>query len=153
LATGKRATERSMANLEALVLARSGRLQEARRSSARAVDLAQQEGVHEAAATYQAVRAVWEALCGNAVEAKQDATAALALSDGRDVAYAGGLGLGLSGDLSRSDAIAADLEKRFPEDTFTKFTYVPVLRSISALRRGRPSDSIEQLRIALRYEL
>jgi len=151
-AKGKRATERSLANLEALVLARSGRLQEARRSSARAVDLAQQEGGHEVAATYQAVRAVWEALCGNAVEAKQDATAALARSDGRDVAYAAGLGLGLSGELSRADALAADLEKRFPEDTFAKFTYVPMLRSISALRRGRPAESIERLQVALRYE-
>jgi eukaryotic-like serine/threonine-protein kinase len=148
---GKR-TERSVANLEALVLARSGRLQQARRSSNRAIDLAQQEGAHEAAATYQAVRAVWEALCGNAVEAKQDATAALALSDGRDVAYAAGLGLGLSGALSRSDALAADLEKRFPEDTFAKFTYVPVLRSISALYGGRPTESIERLQLALRYE-
>jgi eukaryotic-like serine/threonine-protein kinase len=98
------------------------------------------------------VRAVWEALYGNVVEAKQDATAALARSDGRDVAYAAGLGLGLSGDFSRADAVAADLEKRFPEDTFAKFTYVPVLHSISALRRGRPAESIERLQVALPYE-
>jgi tetratricopeptide (TPR) repeat protein len=152
-AKGKRTAERMVANLEALVLARSGRLQEARRTSGRAIELAQQEGVQEAAATYLAARAVWEAFCGNAVDAKKDATAALALSDARDVGYAAGLGLGLSGDVSRSDALAGDLEKRFPEDTFVKFTYVPVLRSISALHRGRPSDSIEQLRIALRYEI
>ena len=31
--------------------------------------------------------------------------------------------------------IADDLEKRFPEDTFVKFTYVPVLRALSALDR------------------
>jgi tetratricopeptide (TPR) repeat protein len=152
LAKGKRTAERTVMNLEALVLARSGRVQEARRSSSRAIELAQQEGVQEAAATYRAARAVWEAFCGDTLGAKQDAEAALMLSDAREVAYAAGLGLGVSGEISRSDALASDLEKRFPEDTFAKFTYVPVLRSVSALHRGRPSDSIEQLQIALRYE-
>ena len=56
--------------------------------------------------------------------------AALALSNGRDVEYAAGLALALSGDSSRSQALADDLEKRFPEDTFAKFTYVPVLRAL-----------------------
>jgi hypothetical protein len=115
--------------------------------------LAQQEGVQEAAATYRAARAVWEALCGDTHGAKQDAETALTLSDGRDVSYAAGLGLGLAGEIARSDALASDLDKRFQEDTFVKFTYVPVLRSLSALYRGRPSESIEQLQVALRYEI
>jgi tetratricopeptide (TPR) repeat protein len=153
LAQGQRTAERLVLNLDALIQARAGRLEQARRSSGRAIELAQQEGVQEAAATYRAARAVWEAFCGNAVHAKQDAEAALALSDARDVAYAAGLGLALSGNVSRSDALAGDLDKRFPEDTFVKFTYVPVLRSISALQHGRPSESIGQLQIALRYEI
>ena len=79
--------------------------------------------------------------------------AALALSNGRDVEYTGALALALSGDSSRSQPLADDLEKRFPEDTFAKFTYVPVLRALSALDRGKPTDSVEQLQIALPYEL
>ena len=63
------------------------------------------------------------------------------------------LRLALSGDSSRSQALADDLEKRFPEDTFAKFTYVPVLRALAALERGKPADSVERLQIALRYEL
>ena len=119
----------------------------------RAMDLARQEGGREAAASYQAARAVWEAVCGNAAEAKTNAMAALALSNGRDVEYAAGLALALSGDSSRSQPLADDLEKRFPEDTFAKFTYVPVLRALSALERGKPTDSVERLQIALPYEL
>ena len=84
---------------------------------------------------------------------KRNATAALELSNARDVQYAAGLALALSGDSSRSEALADDLEKRFPEDTFAKFTYVPVLRALTALERGKPADSVEQLQIALRYEL
>ena len=153
LAKGKPGAEHLLANAEALALARSGRLKLARQSSDRAIDLAGQEGGREAAASYQAARAVWEAVCGNAAEAKTNAAAALALSNGRDVEYAAGLALALSGDSSRSQPLADDLEKRFPEDTFAKFTYVPVLRALSALERGKPTDSVERLQIALPYEL
>ena len=79
--------------------------------------------------------------------------AALALSNGRDVKYMGALALALSGDSSRSQPLADDLEERFPEDTFARFTYVPVLRGLSALDRKKPTDSVEHLQIALPYEL
>jgi serine/threonine protein kinase/tetratricopeptide (TPR) repeat protein len=153
LAKGRHGAEHSLANAEALALARSGRLKLARQSSSRAIDLARQEGEREVAVSYQSARAVWEAVCGNAAEGKRNATAALALSNGRDVEYAAGLALALSGDSSRSQPLADDLEKRFPEDTFAKFTYVPVLRALSALERGKPTDSVERLQIALLYEL
>jgi len=153
LAKGKRGTEHSVTYVEALALARSGRLTLARQSSSRAIELARQEGEREVALNYQAARAVWEAVCGNGAEGKRNAAAALALSNGRDVEYAAALGLALSGDSSRSQPLADDLDKRFPEDTFVKFTYVPVLRALSALERGKPLESVEQLQIALPYEL
>jgi Tfp pilus assembly protein PilF len=153
LARGRPKAEHWMAHEEALALARFGRLQAARRSSSRAVDRALQEGERESAASYQAARAVWEAVCGNAAEGKGNAMAALALSNGRDVEYTGALALAFSGDSSRSQLLADDLEKRFPEDTFAKFTYVPVLRALAALQRGNPADAIERLQITLPYEL
>jgi serine/threonine protein kinase/tetratricopeptide (TPR) repeat protein len=153
LAKGKRAAEQLLAHAEALALARSGRLQSARLSSSRAVDMALQEGSYEAAANYRAARAVWEAACGNAAEGKRNATAALDLSKGRDVQYSVGFALGLSGDYSRSEALAGDLEKRFPEDTFAKFSYAPVLRALTLLGQGKPADSVAHLEIARQYEL
>ena len=153
LAKGKPPAEHPMAHAEALALARSGRLTLARQSSGRAMDLVGQRGGREAAASYQAARAVWEALYGNAPEAKRNAIAALELSSGRDVEYAAGLALAFAGDSSRSQLLADDLEKRFPEDTFVRFTYVPVLRALSALEHGTPADSVERLQIALPYEL
>ncbi len=87
LAAGKRGTEHPVANAEALALARLGRLTMARQASSRGIELARQQGGGEAAANYQAARAVWEAVCGNAAEAKRNATAALAFSTGRDVEY------------------------------------------------------------------
>jgi serine/threonine protein kinase/tetratricopeptide (TPR) repeat protein len=153
LAKGKRGAEHELAHAEALALARSGRLEAARRSSNRAMELALQAGQRAEPASYRAARAVWEAVCGNSAEAKANAIAALELSKGRDVQYAAGLALAFSGDFSRPEALAGDLEKRFPEDTFAKFTYVPVLRAFVALGRGKPADSLERLQIALPYEL
>jgi serine/threonine protein kinase/Flp pilus assembly protein TadD len=153
LAKGKHGAEHWVAHEEALALARSGRLQEARRSSSRAVDLALQEGDREKAASYRAARAVWEAAYGNAGEARTNAMAALELSKGRDVEYTVGLALALSGESSRSDALAGNLEKGFPEDTIAKFDYVPVLRALSVLKAGKPMESVERLQIALQYEL
>jgi tetratricopeptide (TPR) repeat protein len=152
-AQGKRLAEHWVAHLESLVLARSGRLQAARRSSTRAVDLAQQEGTREMAAKYQAARAVWEAACGNVAEARKSAITALERSNGRDVEFTAALAHELSGGSPQSEALADDLDKRFPEDTFAKFTHVPVLRGLAALRRGKPAESVELLQTALRYEL
>jgi serine/threonine protein kinase/tetratricopeptide (TPR) repeat protein len=153
LARGKHGAEHGVANSQALVLARSGQLRLAQMSSSRAIDLARQEGQGETSATYQAASAEWEALYGNALDARKGASAALGLSNERDVEYAAGLALALSGDVPRSQALADDLQKRFPEDTFARFTYVPVLRGLAALHRGRPEVSIEELQVALRYEL
>ena len=151
-AQGNREAEHRLAHAEALFLARSGRLEAARRSSSRAVDLASQDGDLEAAAAYRAARAVWEVACGNDAEGKRSAITALELSQGRDVRYAAGLALSLSGDSAQSEALAGPLEKDFPEDTFVKFTYAPVLRALAALGRHKPADSLERLEIARQYE-
>jgi eukaryotic-like serine/threonine-protein kinase len=157
LANGKHGAEHWVAHAEALASARSGRLQDARRSSSRAVHLALQEGEREKAASYLAAQAVWEAIYGNAALGTKSALAALELSKGRDVLYAAGFALSLAREFSRSDALAADLEKRFPEDTFVNFTYAPVLRALSALGRGDSaqgaSHSLERLQVTLPYEL
>ena len=153
LAKGRSGAEHPMAHAEALALARSGRLQAARSSSIRAADLARQAGEPESTASYQAARAVWEAIYGNAAEGKRNATAALGLSNGRDVEYSAGLAFALSEDFSRSEELAGDLEKRFPEDTFVKFTYAPVLHALAALGRGKPGDAVERLQVAIPYEL
>jgi serine/threonine protein kinase/tetratricopeptide (TPR) repeat protein len=153
-ARGKLRSEHWVAHQEALALARCGQVLAARRSSNRAVELALQEQIgRESAASYLASRAVWEAFYGIAAEGVRTARAALELARGRDVEFAAGFALALSGDSSRSGALTGDLEKRFPEDTFAKFNYVPILRALAALRRGKPAESVELLEIARRYEL
>jgi tetratricopeptide (TPR) repeat protein len=142
-----------IAHAQALVLARSGHLRQATQMSRRAADLARQLGKPESAATYEAGAAVWNALFGNASVARQGATAVLELSNARDVEYSAALALAVSGDYSRSQALAKDLEDRFPEDTSVRFSYLPALRGLFALNRGEPSKAVELLQAALPYDL
>ena len=83
LAQGKREAQHRLAHAQALGLARSGRLEAARILSNQAVALALQEGDDEVSATYEAARAVWEAICGNFVEAKASASVAIKRSSAR----------------------------------------------------------------------
>jgi eukaryotic-like serine/threonine-protein kinase len=153
VARSRRSTEDMIAHLEALVLARSGRLQEARRISSAAVEIAQRAGRHERAAHFLAATAVWEAFYGNTVAARQKAMQALAVARGRNVDYAVALALALSGDLARARQIAGDLEKDFPEDTSVQSLYLPALRALFAIAARDPSVAIQSLQSASRYDL
>jgi hypothetical protein len=81
------------------------------------------------------------------------AAAALKLSHDPDVIYGAAFALALSGDLRRSQAIARDLESRFPEDMSVQSSYLPVLRSGFALSQGNPAKAIDMLRAAAPSEL
>ena len=152
LSQGKPGAEDWLFHSEAIVLARSGQLQLARRMSRRAVDLAQQAGRRERAAVYETGVAVWEAFYGNAPAARRSAMVALELSKGWDVEYGAAFALALSGDSSRSQALANNLEKRFPEDTSVRFSYLPALRGLFALSHD-PSKAIDLLQTAVPYDL
>jgi tetratricopeptide (TPR) repeat protein len=153
MAREKRSTEDMISHVEALVLARSGRLQEARRTSAVAVDIAQHSGQRERAALFEAATAVWEAFYGNAASARQRVTKAFELARGREVDYAAAFALALSGDVARSRALANDLEKTFPEDTSVQYMYLPTLRALFSLNAHDAAAAVQSLQTASRYDL
>jgi eukaryotic-like serine/threonine-protein kinase len=142
-----------MSHNQALVLARCGRMGQARIMWERAVALAQQAGSSETAALYISAQAVCEAHFGNGAAAKQRARAALEVAKNRDVEYAAAFALALSGDLPESERLAADLEKRFPEDTPVQFEYLPTLHALSALAHRAPTEAVERLQRAVPYDL
>ena len=49
--------------------------------------------------------------------------------------------------------LAADLGKRFPEDTIVQFNYLPMIRAAIALRSGDGERAIEALAASVPYEL
>ena len=153
LSLGKSGVEDWMSDQEALTLAHSGQLREARKKAQRAVELSRQSARPERAALFGAGAAIWEALFGNTAAASQGAMAGLELSRGRDVQYGAAFALAISGQSAESQKLATDLEARFPEDTAVRFSYVPSLRALLALNEGQPAKAIEFLRAAAPYEM
>lgn len=145
-------TDIMMTHVRALAAARDGRIEEANRLSRRAVDLAKASGWAERAAVVQAAPAVWNAFYGNREAARSSAESALKLFEGRDVIYAAGFALGLTGKGSRAEALAAKLNKAYPEDTQVQATYIPTLRALAAMAGNNPQSAVELLESNRRYE-
>jgi len=152
-AQGKPGAEDWISDRQAFALAYTGHLQEARRWSQRASDLARETGHRERAALFETRAALWEAFFGNAPRAKRAAKDALALAKNREVRYGAALALAMSGDASQAQSLTNDLERDFPEDTSVRFNYLPAVHATLALDHGDSSKAIELLQVAVPHEL
>jgi DNA-binding winged helix-turn-helix (wHTH) protein/tetratricopeptide (TPR) repeat protein len=141
-----------VAEKEASALAYSGHLRQARVLTQQAIDRAIQAGQPERAALWQAGASLREAWFGNALEATKHANDALKLSNNSEVEYGATLAFAIVGD-SRAQALARDLEKRFPENTVVRFSYIPVIRARIALNQHDTDGAIDTLQVAAPYEL
>jgi tetratricopeptide (TPR) repeat protein len=149
-ARGKPASEDLLIDTEGIAASYFGRVRESRNKTRQAIELATAEHT-ERAAQYEMGQAVREAFLGNLNEARRGAESALSAAKGRDEKYGSGLVLALSGD-AKSQAVADELEKAFPEDTFVRFSYAPVLRALYAVKHGEGAKAVEALKITAAYE-
>ncbi len=138
---------------QAFAEASEGRLKNAINLSRHAVALALQGGKREQAAVFEIRAALWEAFFENPIEARRTATAALALAGNREVNYGAALALALSGDSTQAEKLANDMEKRYPEDTSVRFSYLPVIRAVVAVQHGEPLKAIDALQPSVPYEM
>jgi hypothetical protein len=150
---GKPGFEDAMFDSESDTAAYAGQFDKARELTRRASESAQRADEKETAADYQAEAAMREALVGNMGQAKQQVQAALALSTGRDVEAMSAIALGLAGDAPQATRLAADLTKRYPEDTVVQFNYLPTIRASVALQGSGANKAIEALTPVAPYEL
>ena len=149
----QRASADLISHVEALALARGGHVQEAKRMSAVAVDIARQVDQRERAALFEVATAVWEAFYGDKSAARQRATKVLEVARGREVDYAAAFALALAGDVTGSRALADDLAKNFPEDTSVQYMYLPALRGLFSLSTGDAAGALQSLQSASRFDL
>jgi serine/threonine protein kinase/Flp pilus assembly protein TadD len=131
----------------------AGQLAKAKELSQRAAESAQRADEKETAAGYQAEAALRAALVGDMAFAKQQAQAALPLSEGGDVKAMVAIVLGLAGDSAAATRLADDLNQRLPEDTIVQFDYLPMIRAAVALHNGAAEKAIAALAPAAPYEL
>ena len=130
-----------------------GHLGQARKAWRRAIELAEGTGHPDQTAQHYAGIAVREFLFGNPVESRRALNAALKLaSKDRDAETGTALALAFLED-PRSETLANDLDRRFPESTVVQFGHLPFVRAQLALNHHDPARALEILRPAASYEL
>jgi eukaryotic-like serine/threonine-protein kinase len=130
-----------------------GRISKARDFSRRAVDSAVRADSKETAALWEANAALREAELGNAASARQGVTAALVLSQGREVKIVASLALARIGDVPRAKSLAEELEKSYPNNTVMKLYWLPTINAAIELSKGNSSQAVVDLEAAAPHEL
>jgi tetratricopeptide (TPR) repeat protein len=133
--------------------ARIGHLGRAREFSRRAVGSAVHANAKETAALWQVNAALREAEFGNAIAARQNALAALALAPGRDVKAVAALALARAGDTTQAEKLAESLSKDFPQNTIEQGYWLPSIHAAIEVNRRNSAGAVEILQRALPYEL
>jgi len=127
----------------------AGHLRKARELTRQTVDSAIRADSKETGAIYLAVTAQREAAFGNIAEAKQAATEALKLvPTSQGVEDEAAVAMAMAGDTARAEALAQDLNKRFPLDTQVQSLWLPAIRAQSALNHKNPSEALSALQPA-----
>jgi DNA-binding winged helix-turn-helix (wHTH) protein/tetratricopeptide (TPR) repeat protein len=145
--------EAGMLAMQSVTAAHAGRMREARELTKRAIELARSRGLVEGAGVYSAGDALWEAAYGNCREARQAVDRTLALYQGRFALSWSALAVAMCGDAIRAGKLADEMAGRFPEDSFFKASWLPMVHAAVSLHRGDAASAVEQLQKTERVEL
>jgi hypothetical protein len=145
--------EPGMLAIQSVSAAYAGRVREARDLTKRAIELARGHGLEEGAGLYAAGDALWEAAYGNCPEAKHAAARSLALSRGRYALSWNALAVAICGDSTLAGKLADEMVRRFPQDSFFKASWLPMIHAAVSLHRRHPAAAVERLQTAARVEL
>jgi serine/threonine protein kinase/tetratricopeptide (TPR) repeat protein len=129
-----------------------GRLSKGREFSKRAVEFDKRSDQKESAALWQMAAATHEAAVGNASQAREAVSAALALATNHDTQLLAAIVDGMAGEPDQAEKIAADLQKQFPEDTLVNFYWAPVAQAAAAIDRKNGAKAIEILKPSAPYD-
>jgi eukaryotic-like serine/threonine-protein kinase len=145
--------EMQMLSVESGAAGAFGKVDKARELTRQAVELAESRSLKEEAAGYIADEAVLEATLGNYSQAREQARAALKISQGPLVEYSAAYALARAGESTQARSLADDLAKRFPLSTFYNKVYIPVILAVVETRQGDAARAVELLRVSSAYEL
>jgi len=149
----RKPSEYLLLNEATSVAAARGQLQKARDLMQRSVQVSDRLGFKETTADTLSAFAVTQAEVGNASKAKELAASSSVSAHGRTNMESVAVALAMTGDVSRSQAIADDLGHRFPDDTLLHQVSIPCVRALIELNRKNPDAAIRSLQAATPYEL
>jgi serine/threonine protein kinase/predicted Zn-dependent protease len=152
-ASGKTGAEGVFFSLERGTAAYYGKLAKARGFVQRSITADLRENLKTNAAAAPALASIFEADYGDLESARKDAAAALAAAPGEIAKISAALSLAETNDVSRAEAIAAELNQRFPHSTLLNNIWLPSIRARIALSRGDPAQAIKLLQVTLQNDL
>src|SRR5437867_12527848 len=129
------------------------KLKSARKLSTQALQIARENNFKDSGAGVAAFEALLEAEVGNFGQARERATASLALSRKRTNLPAIAVALALAGDSKQAQGIVDELKRRYPVDTVANSVFIPCAQALLESNRGDSARGIQALQPAIRYEL
>jgi len=137
---------------QANIAASTGRLNEARDLTNRAVEVARQFGFTEQSAYFTTEAAAYEAAFSNLQRSRELALASLEIARSRDtMPYAAAI-LALAGAVDQAEGLIEELTDRFPSDTIINKVQVPIAQAAIALQQQDPQRAINLLESAIPYQ-
>jgi eukaryotic-like serine/threonine-protein kinase len=136
--------EHDMVANAAAIAAYQGRINEARKLSRQAAEIAQRAGAKERAATILLIQGLTEASFGYSAQATRLAADALTISRSRDALGSAALDLAMAGDIAGAERLYATADKQFAAtDTLAREVFLPLVRAHIELDRGHPDKALE----------
>jgi serine/threonine protein kinase/tetratricopeptide (TPR) repeat protein len=152
-AAGKPGWEDVVLSYQSDTAAYDGHLHKAREFSQRAIESARRNSQTETAGQWQMNAALREAEFGNPAGAHEMTISVLSAASTRGLRSLVALALARSGDSTRAERIADELQKQFPLDSVINTYWLPTVRASLEINRGNPSKAVEFLKTAAPYEL
>jgi eukaryotic-like serine/threonine-protein kinase len=132
----------------------AGHIAKARELNKRAVETSIQADSRESGAIFAANAAVQQAAYGGFAESQRSAIEALKFAPASPAVQAeAALAFAMAGNTARAEALAQDLEKRFPLDTQMQLLWLPAIHAQLALDRKNPQLALNQLQTSSPVEL
>jgi hypothetical protein len=148
-----RMSEYEMLELDYEALAFSGRLSKSREISSRVMSIFLNRDMKDNAAQTLANDAVDAALVGDSKRARELAQKAITLSSNKHILVYSSLALSLCGEASQSQALIAELARRYPKDTEINSIWIPVIKAQIETYQGDAAMAIQLLHATNGYEM
>jgi eukaryotic-like serine/threonine-protein kinase len=143
--------EYNFLNLQAQALREEGKLARSREFTLQALEMQKNQNLKEAESQTLGSLALTQADFGVCDRARNDA-ARVASNPTRVGSAFAGFVYATCGDAQKAEAIAADLNKKYPLETFAQKIDIPEIRARLELQRGNGAKAIEQLQAVEPYD-
>jgi eukaryotic-like serine/threonine-protein kinase len=128
-----------------------GEIQQANQLLKQGKDLSLQIGLKDDAANALASQGIFEALLGDRQKALEDGNAAIALSQNPYMKLSAATALALAGEDKKAQALASEVAKSRPQDTWVQSVAVPQVQAVIETNHGNAAKAVDLLESARPY--